>query len=1015
MEGEGLLLVCYTFTRQRMAMNLAILSRTRTACERFFARAKIWSEDVRSRYALPILGVFVAIATVAVYMAPVQAQQLLGPATDDSNWSFFGPIILLITSLLYNIVQLLLTFDSTLTTMMIQFAQYNNFVLANPVTTGWPLVRDVCNMFFILVLLIVAFATIIGYEPFDYKKTVPKLLLMSVLINFSKTLVGLMIDFSQVVMLTFVNGFRAAAFGNVMNAFGMTDFLSVIKNTNAQPTVVDNSALMISLLFAVGMLSVLAMMLLIMSIYFLVRIILLWILLILSPLAFFAWALPDKIQKALDPLTGKWWKQLAALLSGGPIVAFFMWLTFAMVQNSGTAGVAAREQIYVAGASDSNIGVTSSPMGAPDRMTTFMVATIMLLLGLKTAVDVSGEAAPELGKLAKKIQSTGGPVGWAAKLGYRAGRGTARAGARVGMAGARAADRKWQLTQQAGKKISGLGETLGSSRLASVPVIGLGIGMAAKRVATGGDALKGVGAKDTAELRKGIQSQLEGKSEADRKSRLVMLSQSGNASEMRIASQMLLERAMGDGKDNRMKELEAEFKAKYITAGLSEADATTRGKADAVRAYTSEAAESAAQLLNIYKEKGDTEAENKLNEKIEKSGGLLEKSFEALAGRVKSMDLSTINKNMTADSAFNTALFSRLGLVDKGTGKIAAGWDNADGLKKLKENGGPAWDNLQAYVHEAQFSPNGEKMVMDQLAAMAPGAGVDNPTWAAAEKARFAVTAKGDNFTYGIAAGNPYAADMITGATKASVEGGYVDMTKLEDVTQRLPATGTMSQAAVLSELQNAANPIRFQPSNFSIPFDVASAQTFTDAVSTARTSASGGTAPSTLALGRAQAAGFSSEVAAMYEKGGSKTYATPGARTAHASIMSGAMSGLAAPVVDPATGATSMKATRGAIGLQARNLVAGIDLDAFKEDGEYTKTVVDALHGNEDKFVAAYIAADAKGKAKMKKMVKTLSTIDSKKAPTAKDPTQADVLSALRASSEKEFREEMGFKGGRT
>ncbi len=980
-------------------MNLAILSRTRSACEHFFARAKIFADDLQSKYTLPILGIFVAMVMVAVYVFPVQAEggNILGPATDATNFGFFGPVILLIATILYSVVKLLLTFDATLTTMMIQFAQYNNFVLASPVTTGWPLVRDVCNMFFILVLLIVAFATIIGYEPFDYKKTVPKLLLMSVLINFSKTLVGLMIDFSQVVTLTFVNGFRAAAFGNVLNAFGMTKFLTTIGDTKTSSAVVGNLDIMISLLFAVGMLSVLAMMLLIMSIYFLVRVILLWVLLILSPLAFFAWALPDKLQKALDPLTGKWWKQLAALLTGGPIVAFFMWLTFAMVQDSGTAGVAVREQIFVG---DENTGaiknIPPNPMAAPDKMTTFMVATIMLLVGLKTAVDVSGEAAPELGKLANKIKSTGGPVGWAAKLGYRGGKAVAKGGAKVGMAGARAADRRWGVTQGIGKGISGYAEKLGSSSLATMPIVGLGIGMAAKRIATGSDAIKGVSSKDTAELRKGIQSQLEGKSEADRKSRLTMLSKSGNATEMRIASQMLHEKVLGEGKANRMKE--------FKDLGMSDADAA--------RAYTSEAADSTAALAAIYKESGDTDAATKLDDKIEKSGGLLEKSFEKLSDRVKSMDLGSIKNSMTADSAFNTALFKRLGLVDNG-GKIKADWENSDGLKKLKDAGGSAWENVQAYAHQAQFSLKGQDMVKDQLAAMAPGGTIGDAAWTAADAARFTVSAKGDNFTYGIASGNPYAGDVLRNASKASVEGGYKDMTSMNDVASRLPLTGRMNQAAVLSELNNPANPIAFHASNFSVPFDVAAASTFTNAVSTARASSGpGGGRLNAAALQQAQIGGFSSEVAAMYEKGSGGSYASPHARVTHEAIMNSAMSGLAAPVTSG--GITSMKATKGAAGVEARSTVEGIDLDAFKEDGEYTQSVVAAMDGNEDKLVAAYIASDAKGKAKIKKMVKSLSNMDSKKAPGAKNATQADVLSALRASTEKEFRKEMGFESGK-
>jgi hypothetical protein len=44
--------------------------------------------------------------------------------------------------------------------VVIQVAQYNHFVASAPVRNGWPLVRDVTNMFFIVILLITAFGTI---------------------------------------------------------------------------------------------------------------------------------------------------------------------------------------------------------------------------------------------------------------------------------------------------------------------------------------------------------------------------------------------------------------------------------------------------------------------------------------------------------------------------------------------------------------------------------------------------------------------------------------------------------------------------------------------------------------------------------------------------------------------------------------------------------------------------------------------------------------------------------------
>jgi hypothetical protein len=79
---------------------------------------------------------------------------------------------------------------------------YQNFIGSEAVIQGWVIVRDLSNMFFVVILLVIAFATILHIENYNYKKWLPKLILMAVLINFSKTICGLLIDVAQIVMLT---------------------------------------------------------------------------------------------------------------------------------------------------------------------------------------------------------------------------------------------------------------------------------------------------------------------------------------------------------------------------------------------------------------------------------------------------------------------------------------------------------------------------------------------------------------------------------------------------------------------------------------------------------------------------------------------------------------------------------------------------------------------------------------------------------------------------------------------
>lgn len=105
-------------------------------------------------------------------------------------WIIFW-IVKLLAGVLIVVIQILITVST-----------YNGFIDAPAVTQGWVIIRDLSNMFFIIVLLIIAISTILGIETYNYKKLLPKLILMAILINFSKMICGILIDVSQIMMMT---------------------------------------------------------------------------------------------------------------------------------------------------------------------------------------------------------------------------------------------------------------------------------------------------------------------------------------------------------------------------------------------------------------------------------------------------------------------------------------------------------------------------------------------------------------------------------------------------------------------------------------------------------------------------------------------------------------------------------------------------------------------------------------------------------------------------------------------
>jgi len=361
----------------------------------------------------------------------------------------------ILTWFLSIIIDLLGRIVMFLVEILLEFARYNGFNSAAPVDAGWSIVRDVCNMFFIVILLISAFSTILQYESsFHYTKVLPKLLMMAILINFSRTLIQLMIDFSQVVMLTFVNAFYQAGAGNFVQALGLQDYLDITKNQAGIKA--SGTNVVLAYFLAVILLIITVGVLLIFIAFIIGRIVGLWIALIFSPIALFALAVPGKIQKAMSAFTSKYWNKLTSMLTGGPIIAFFLWLTLAIVQKTASSGRMAEGLGLFPGTGHSTF---LSSIGNTQGVASFIVAIAMMLMGMDAAMEAAKEVG--MGDIAKTIGDyTKGAAKWVATAPYRGAKAAGKA-AVVGAAGA--AESRLDLTG----KLSRLG-----MRAAAVPGLG---------------------------------------------------------------------------------------------------------------------------------------------------------------------------------------------------------------------------------------------------------------------------------------------------------------------------------------------------------------------------------------------------------------------------------------------------------------------------------------------------------------------------------------------------------------
>lgn len=209
------------------------------------------------------------------------------------------------------------------------------------VQIGWQFTSSLANTMIIVFLIIIGIATILNQESYSAKKTLPKLIIAALLVNFSLVFVGAVVDISNIVLNTFFDAEAASKLtetifatwennlgamltylGGLMISFVIpfiapfAQFAFVIAMSTAfLPTVVSSLMQIFTGFLIAGILFIYAFL-------FFARIFVIQILAILSPLAFIAWVLPS---------TKKFWDQWLKALVGwamlGVILFFFLLLS----------------------------------------------------------------------------------------------------------------------------------------------------------------------------------------------------------------------------------------------------------------------------------------------------------------------------------------------------------------------------------------------------------------------------------------------------------------------------------------------------------------------------------------------------------------------------------------------------------------------------------------------------------------------------------------------------------------
>lgn len=178
------------------------------------------------------------------------------------------------------------------------------------VDVGWTVVRDIANMFFILILIVISFGTILRFEEYDYKHLLREVIIMALLVNFSKEIALALMNFVTVIMKMF------SIDGSIVDIFiWHIGFIRSFQEGLPNGALAGLADALAQLGFALTSLFVFV----VLCAMFVIRLVGIYVLIVLSPMAYVLNIIPQTKNYAQE-----WWKHFIKYLIWAPVALFFI-------------------------------------------------------------------------------------------------------------------------------------------------------------------------------------------------------------------------------------------------------------------------------------------------------------------------------------------------------------------------------------------------------------------------------------------------------------------------------------------------------------------------------------------------------------------------------------------------------------------------------------------------------------------------------------------------------------------
>ncbi len=189
----------------------------------------------------------------------------------------------------------------------------------NPIIeVGWGITRDLTNMFFLVALVFIGLATALKIKEYQFQKTLPRLILIALLINFTPVVCGVIVDGSNIIMNFFIE--KLSGMELFINSFAAQGAI-IQKAVSGWYNPLNVLESVLQALIMIWFNSLASIIFLLFTGLFIMRHVAIWILVILSPLAFFSY-----IFKATEKFFEQWWNQFIQWCTIGISAAFFLYL-----------------------------------------------------------------------------------------------------------------------------------------------------------------------------------------------------------------------------------------------------------------------------------------------------------------------------------------------------------------------------------------------------------------------------------------------------------------------------------------------------------------------------------------------------------------------------------------------------------------------------------------------------------------------------------------------------------------